>query len=52
MADIACDYPSCERVWNVMPSEYQGWFIVLLLIMGAIAIVYSLYRMTGENPYV
>lgn len=49
MADIACDYPSCGRVWNLLPYEYQGWFILLFIIFATAAILYGFYLMSGED---
>ena len=49
MADVACNYAECQEIQQLVPYEYQGWFIVLFLIFGTLAILYGLYLMTGEN---
>lgn len=50
MADIACTY--CYQPPGLIPYEYQGWFILLFLFFGIIAIIYVFYLIAGENKNV
>ena len=36
---------------QLIPYEYQGWFLIGLTIVGTIAIIYSLYLMTGDEQW-
>jgi hypothetical protein len=50
MSDVACIYPECVRPYNLLPYQYQGWFIVLFFIFATAAILYGIYWMNREKP--
>ena len=55
MTESSCiSGPLCAVRMNppqIIPYEYQGWLMIIFLLFGIIAILYSLYLMTGDKQW-
>jgi len=48
---IACQLPRCVfNTWKpLLPMGYQGWFVLVLLVAWAVAVIYTRY-MVCDSP--
>jgi hypothetical protein len=41
--DPSCTYPCHDLPFQILPLEYQGWFILIFSVVATISILYVLY---------